>query len=213
MADSTTPALIAFALGAIASSIPKVWEYFFENKKHRQSIEKLYFERKLNVLQAYVATLTQLSANFFHNEVSITLTKELDFFKNSDEFKDLVMNNLTIHIAKSMTLVEKLSELSSASAMYIDLEYDPNTTYDLAKSIHIDISTLGEKLQEVFDVQNQFNLSKDPAVGEIGFDEYSEKKKLFTEHIQKIADNYNKYKKHLNDTIKAARKDIKAFKV
>lgn len=209
--NSTISTLLGVILGAISSSVPKIWDYFFEGKKHKQSLSKVYFERKLNVLQAYVATCTQLSASNFNNAIAVEQMKHLSFFGEQDPMRLTVIANLETQVSKSQDQIKQWADLSNAASMFMDLKIDQQMAYDLIKSIHVDIARLGEIKNEVDSVIAIYNFEKEPPSKDPGGNEFFLKKEAYMNHLQRIADNYNKIKTNLNDCIKQVRAEFSKY--
>ena len=203
--------LISVALGAITASIPKFWDFLFENKKHKQTNQKLYFERKLDVLQAYVAACTQLSAANFHNAVAVEQMKQFNFFGEQDAMSLLVIDHLNENVRANQAIVNKAADLSSAVSMFIDLGIDEQSAYELIKSIHVDISKLGKIKQEVDEVIEKYNLQSEPSPITPAGKEFFQVQSEYQTHVQKIADSYDKAKLNMNKCIKVVRAEFKKY--
>jgi hypothetical protein len=174
--------ILGVAVGAVATSIPKIWDFFFESRKHKQAIQKEFFERKMNVLQAYVAVCTQLSASHFHNAISAEQLAGFSFFGEQDAMAALVLENLDKNANENRNSAKLLTEVSSAVSMFIDLKIDEEAAYSLIKSIHTDIARIGQFKGEVDKVIDKYQLENEPTIHSVEGKEYFQKK----EHIKII---------------------------
>jgi hypothetical protein len=211
--DKTTmiSTLISVAVGAIAASVPKLWDIFNEREKHRQSNQKLYFERKLNVLQTYVAVCTQLSAANYHNAIAVERMTHVDFFGEDDIMNSIVIEHLDKNAKASQEIASRMSEIASAASMFIDLKINEAESYDLIKSIHTGIADLGRIKGEVDGVIAHYNLESEPLLYSKEGEEYFQKKEVYQNHLKNIALSYGKIKEDMNRCIKLVRAEFSKY--
>ncbi|HWK05706.1 MAG TPA: hypothetical protein VNS58_18830 [Puia sp.] len=211
MDKSTISSLLTFALGALSASIPKFLDFIFENKKHRLANQKTYFERKLDVLQAYVATCTQLSASNFNNTIAVEQIMNIDFFEERNPMVSVVIQNIEDAIKNSQLIVQQMASLSSAVSMFIDLKINEEEAYDLIKSIHVDMAQLGNYKLAVDDTIQKYGFTSEPTMDTNAGMEYFEKKHSYRTHVQGISENYNKVKINLNECVKKVRTEFSKY--
>ena len=137
--------------------------------------------------------------------------KYFNFFGEQDAMHLMVINNIDNHVNASQKIIQQMADLSSAASMFVDLKINPQTAYDLIKSIHVDIAKLGKITFEVNDVINRHQFESEPSLKVLGGKEYFEKKEAYQNHLQNISDNYNKVKTNLNNCIKEVRAEFKKY--
>ena len=203
--------LVSVAVGAIAASVPKLWDLLTERQKHKQGNQKLYFERKLNVLQTYVAVCTQLSAANFHNGVAVKRMMHVSFFGDDDVMNAMVIQHLDNNVKSNQEVVATLTEVSSAVSMFIDLKINEVEAYSLIEAIHTGVATLGKIKGEVDEVIGRYQLQAEPSRDSMQGKEYFQKKAAYESHLAGISNNYEKLKLDLNRCIKLVRDEFKKY--
>ena len=203
--------LVSVAVGAVAASVPKLWDILSERQKHKQGNQKLYFERKLNVLQTYVAVCTQLSAANFHNALAIKRIMHVSFFDDDDVMNIMVIQHFDNNVKNNQEVVARLTEVSSAVSMFIDLKIDEVAAYSLIEAIHTGVATLGRVKGEVDEVIGRFQLQGEPSPDSIQGKEYFRKKAAYESLLVDISNNYEKLKLDLNRCINVVRDEFKKY--
>jgi hypothetical protein len=156
--DNTAIALISGLLSSISTIFAtKLLDIFQNKKQHRYSIEKLYFEKKINAAELIVSQLTLLSGAIMHCSILFERLKEKDYFELDNEFETNVDRNLELTIDKQLKQAENsLFVIANTLTLYFDVGDKSIFAKELSKDLHNLVGRVGIKLEAMDNAYDHF---------------------------------------------------------
>jgi hypothetical protein len=192
--DYITNVLIPFAVTVATLYLKNVLDERKESKSQSHLINKLYFERKLAVSEAYVAQSVIYIGTVPTNMALFKHVKDIDFLSdNLSEGNQYPVNNLENSIKDSMENLNSIRVTASALSLFYDVADVDQEGFVLINGIHDRIADIQRKSAEVL---------KYVDVDNIPLNGYDKALQDWQTHIQSIVDKYQA-------TIEPVRKSVK----
>ena len=213
--DNTSIALISGLLSSLSTIFAtKLLDIFQNKKQHRYSIEKLYFEKKINAAELIVSQLTILSGALMHCSILFERLKEKDYFEVDNEFESNVDKNLELTIDKQLKQAENsLFVIANTLTLYFDIGDKSIFAKEFSKGLHNLVGQVGIKLEAMDNAYDNFLKVINTSAHNKAVDAFNLTNKEYKDHIQMIADKYESFYSELLTVVKLIRKDISQYEV
>jgi hypothetical protein len=215
--NSTAIALISGLISSLATIFFTNYFELIKNKKqHRYSIEKLYFEKKVNAAELIVSQLSYLSGAIMHCSILLERLKEKNHIAEENLFEANVNENLESTINKQLKQAENSTFIISNTLMlYFDIDIDSNTSFakETAKQIHNLIGKTGEKIDAIYSAYDYYQKVINTIDHNKAVSNYEAATIEYKKHIQDTVEKYETFYEQLLTQIKIIRKDIAKYEV
>jgi Holliday junction resolvasome RuvABC endonuclease subunit len=213
--DNTSIALISGLLSSLSTIFAtKLLDIFQNKKQHRYSIEKLYFEKKINAAELIVSQLTILSGAIMHCSILFERLKEKDYFEEDNEFETNVDRNLELTIDKQLKQAENSAfVIANALTLYFDIGDKGIFAKEFSKELHNLVGQVGIKLEAMDNAYDHFLKVRNTNENSKAVDAFNLANTEYKNHIQMIADKYGNFYSELLTIVKLIRKDISQYEV
>jgi hypothetical protein len=213
--DNASIAVISGLLSSLSTILAtKVLDIFQSKKQHRYSIEKLYFEKKINAAELIVSQYTIMSGALMHCSIYFERLSNKDYFADDDEFEIDVDKNLGLTIDKQLKQAENSSFIiANTLSLYFDIGEKSLIAKEFSMELHNLLGQVGMKIATMDKSYDYFEEVINTSEHDKAVENFNIASSEYKNHIQLIANKYEAFNIEISAIVKLIRNDISKYEL